>query len=84
MSDDRLKKYEDFISMIDDKIRVLNLELVKPSDVTGFWVYHIVYFEEEQIKEDHVMGKDMSDALYRFSQILELPQSRFSSKFFKK
>lgn len=80
----KLDKYKDFISIFEDKVRVLNLELIKEAEVAGFWVYEIIYFDKNEIKEDHVMGKDMSDALYRFSQIIELPLSRFTPGFLKK
>lgn len=72
-----LKKYEHFIPLIEEKVRVFNLELVKESNAPGFWTYRIIYFMDNEVKEDHVMGKDMSDALYRFSKIVEMPFTRF-------
>jgi len=78
MSED-LKKYDHFISVISDKIRVIKMELLDETDAPGFWSYKITYFKEDQILEDHVMGKDMSDALYRFGKIAEMPFTRFPS-----
>ena len=76
---DELKKYEHFIPVISDKIRVINLELLEENKVPGFWSYKIIYFKNDEIKEEHVMGQDVSDALYRFSKIIEMPFTRFPS-----
>ena len=82
--ENKLDKYKDFVSIIEENLRVLNLEITKEAEVSGFWVYEIIYVDKNEVKMDHVMGKDMSDALYRFSQIIEMPQSRFTPSFLKK
>lgn len=51
----------------DDKIRAINLELLDETIISGYWTYKFIYSEKGEIKEDIITGKDMSDALYRFS-----------------
>ena len=55
---DKLKK---------DKIRAINLELIDESPLSGYWVYKFIFCEDGVISEEVIIGKDMSDALYRFS-----------------
>ena len=76
---EELKKYESFIPIISDKVRVIKLELLEESSAPGFWSYKIIYIKDDKVEEDHVIGKDMSDALYRFSRIVEMPLTRFPS-----
>ncbi len=73
------KKYEHLIPIISDKIRVLQMEILEETDVNGFWMYKIVYFKEDEILEEHVIGQDMSDALYRLGKLIEMPFARFPS-----
>ncbi len=76
---DQEKKYEHLVSVISDKIRVLNLEIIEETEVSDFWLYQVIYVKEDKIMTEHVIGRDMSDALYRLSKILEMPLTRFPS-----
>jgi hypothetical protein len=68
MDKDILKKV---IEKNKDKIRVLNVELVDSVDyVEGFFTYKITFIEKDKgdIQTDAIIGMDITDALYRFSQ----------------
>ena len=52
-----------------DKIRVLNVELLDVYEyIKGHFNYKVVYLENDKVEEEHMIGKDVTDALYRFSQ----------------
>jgi hypothetical protein len=54
----------------EDKIRVLDVSLVDVSDIIkGHYTYKITFLEDNEVKEDQMIGRDVSDALYRFQQI---------------
>jgi hypothetical protein len=66
----------------EDKIRVLSVELLDVLDyIKGHFTYKIMFLEDEEVKEDHTLGKDVTDALYRFSQTKEM---KFNMKFIKR
>jgi hypothetical protein len=53
----------------EDRIRVLSVELLDVLDyIKGHFTYKVVFIEDDEVKEDHMLGRDVSDALYRFSQ----------------
>ena len=72
------EKLVSIIEKIDDKnVRVLDLSLEGDSDILGFWNYKAIYYKDGEMKTEHVIGKDMSDALYRLSVLIDLPKSSF-------
>lgn len=61
----------------NDKIRAINLELIGDSGVNGYWMYKFTYSEKGEVSEEVITGKDMSDALYRFSVMQHRELSMF-------
>ena len=60
-----------------DKIRAINLELIDESPIKGYWMYKFIYSKKGEVKEEVITGKDMSDALYRFSVLKNRELSMF-------
>ena len=65
-----IKLVEKVREVNEDEIRVLSVELVEVSDyLKGHFTYEIVYLKDDKIEKEHMIGKDVSDALYRFQQV---------------
>lgn len=66
----------------EDDIRVLSVELVEVSDlIKGHFTYKITYLKENVVAEEHMIGRDVSDALYRFQQVKIM---KFNYKFLER
>ena len=62
------KPYIKLLDNIYDDIRVLEVVLEDKYHIGGKWKYKIIFYENDEICEDYVLGKDITEALYLFGQ----------------
>ena len=72
--------YTEILKKVKDELKALDLKLIDEAPIEGYWIYKITLTRNGEIEEEHIMGKDMSDALYRFSQLNNTQLVQFKYK----
>ncbi len=72
--------YTEILKKVNEDVRALNLELIDEAPIEGYWIYKITLTRNGEIEEEHIMGKDMSDALFRFSTLNNTQLVQFKYK----